>query len=80
MTDLTAPGTPADDNEDGVLEGALGTVTDEEWRTAHEALAAAVDWPDAELAHVWDPSLPGSALVDPHEVDEAPDDPEVGRG
>lgn len=37
------------------LEGDLGTVTDEEWRTAHETLAVTVDWPDSELAYEWSP-------------------------
>ena len=56
------------------LEGNLRDVTDQQWRSGHEALVELVgdQWPAEELAFLWDPDLPGAALVGEHEVDEAP--------
>lgn len=57
---------------DDSLEGSLGTVTDEEWREAHEAVVVP-NVPEAEAAYDW---LPGTDKThygyDPAEDDGAP--------
>ena len=54
------------------LAGHLGTVTDDEWRLAHERLIADMPGLAEQLAYVWDPRLDGRTLVAPHERDMAP--------
>jgi hypothetical protein len=66
----TAVSLAVEERED--LAGQLGTVTDQEWRQAHERLIA--DMPDLaeQLAYLWDPQLDGRTLVAAHERDMAP--------
>lgn len=57
---------------DASLAGHLGTVTDQEWRDAHERLIA--DMPDLadQLAYTWRPDLDPRRLIRPDERDMAP--------
>jgi hypothetical protein len=54
------------------LAGNLGTVTDDEWRDAHERLIADMPRLGHELAYVWNPQLAPRNLVRPGEQDMAP--------
>jgi hypothetical protein len=54
------------------LAGQLGTVTDDEWRDAHERLIADMPGLGHELAYMWDPQLDPRSLVRPSEQDMAP--------
>jgi hypothetical protein len=59
------------DGADEALEGQLGTVTDDEWRTAHEALIASGDLPADELTYTWNPELDPATLIGDDEVNHA---------
>lgn len=63
-----------DETPEDALSGDLGTVTDEEWREAHERLMA--DEPElaesGQLAYMWRPQTPGDRLISPHEREIAP--------
>lgn len=66
------PDAPADDpDETDALSGHLGTVSDVEWRAAHERLIA--DMPELadQLAYTWDPTLDGRTLIGEDEYDIA---------
>lgn len=41
--------------EEEVAEGHLGDLTDEDWRTAHEALKSLGVIPESELEYIWAP-------------------------
>lgn len=57
---------------DDAAEGNLGSVTDEEWRAAHERLRATGAIPEEELAFTWDPDLDPATLVQPGEAEADP--------
>ncbi len=58
---------------DDALGGDLGTVTDAEWRAAHERLIADLPDPDGHLAYTWTPGVPAARVDGP---DMAPADGE----
>jgi len=65
------------------LEGELSSVTDEEWRAAHErvfgemvattgGMVGALDYLSEQFAYDWAPGRPGEVYVAPRERDIAP--------
>lgn len=52
-----------DVDETDDTEANLGTLTDQDWRDAHERLRAASGFPADELDYVWDPDLDGTELI-----------------
>ena len=68
--DQTPPTGPLPIDQDS-LGGQLSTVTDEEWRTAHERLIAEHPELADQLRYTWDPDLDGSSLINPDERDIA---------
>lgn len=62
-----------DDNpaETDALGGHLGTVTDLEWRAAHERLIAEMPELADQLTYTWDPALDGRTLIGAGEYDIA---------
>lgn len=71
MTDPpTPPGEAPGDDADAGLGGDLGTVTDEEWQTAHDQLVAGLAGvvPAEQLAYTWAPGEEAAHPIDvnPH--------------
>lgn len=74
---MTSPAPP--DDADAGLAGDLGTVTDQEWLTAHRQLLRSGAVPPEELAYLYDPDRdPDDVTVDELSVDRDPKEPADG--